>query len=186
MTANTQPRITPSESNEENIPENAPFRESFCGEEAENTHIVKGFFSPPATRFRKSSNMPPRKLNNAERRSREFLTPMEVEAIMSAAEKLGRHGHRDATLILIAYRHALRVSELISLRWDQFDLSQGLLHVRRRKNGNPSTHPIHGAELQALRKLQRDYSNSPYVFCSELNRPLIDSSVRKISNLSSV
>ena len=139
-----------------------------------------GFFSPPATRFRERTNLPPRKPKNAERRSREFLTPLEVEAIMNAAEKLGRHSHRDATLILIAYRHALRVSELISLRWDQFDLSQGLLHVRRKKNGNPSTHPLHGPELRALRRLQREYPNSPYVFCSELNGPLTESSVRKI------
>jgi type 1 fimbriae regulatory protein FimB/type 1 fimbriae regulatory protein FimE len=86
---------------------------------------------------------------NAERRSREFLTPAEVERLINAAEKLGRHGHRDATMILIAYRHALRVSELVSLRWEQVDLAQGLLHVKRLKNGNASTHPLHGPELRA-------------------------------------
>jgi type 1 fimbriae regulatory protein FimB/type 1 fimbriae regulatory protein FimE len=61
---------------------------------------------------------------------------------MAAAKKTGRHGHRDATLILIGYRHALRVSELVSLRWDQVDLGQGLLHVVRRKNGVDCTHPL--------------------------------------------
>jgi type 1 fimbriae regulatory protein FimB/type 1 fimbriae regulatory protein FimE len=75
---------------------------------------------------------------------------------MAAARHLGRHGHRDATMILVAYRHGLRVSELVSLRREQVDLRQGLLHVRRRKNGLPSTHPLRGPELRALRKLLRD------------------------------
>lgn len=83
-------------------------------------------------------------------------------------------------MLLVAYRHALRVSELVSLRWDQVDLAQGLLHVKRLKNGNPSTHPLHGPELRALRKLQRDYPGSAYVFVGERNGPLTDSSVRKI------
>jgi type 1 fimbriae regulatory protein FimB/type 1 fimbriae regulatory protein FimE len=117
---------------------------------------------------------------NAERRSREFLTPAEVERLINAAEKLGRHGHRDATMILIAYRHALRVSELVSLRWEQVDLAQGLLHVKRLKNGNASTHPLHGPELRALRRLQRDYPNCPYVFTGERKGPLTDSTVRKM------
>ena len=60
--------------------------------------------------------------------------------------QLGRHGHRDATMILLADRHGLRVSELVSLRREQLDLRQGLLHVRRRKNGLASTHPLRGHE----------------------------------------
>jgi type 1 fimbriae regulatory protein FimB/type 1 fimbriae regulatory protein FimE len=47
---------------------------------------------------------------------------------MTAAKNVGRHGHRDATLILLGYRHGLRVGELVALRWDQVDLKQGLLH----------------------------------------------------------
>ena len=80
---------------------------------------------------------------------------------MIAAREIGRHGHRDSTLILLAYRHGLRVSELVSLRWEQVDLSQGLLHVTRSKNGTPATHPIRGPELRALRRLQRDYPINP-------------------------
>ena len=67
---------------------------------------------------------PPRK-KNKDARSREYLTPDEVERLMVAAKSLGRHGHRDATLILIAYRHGLRVYELVALRWDMVDLSKG-------------------------------------------------------------
>lgn len=89
-------------------------------------------------------NLPPKRVPNATLRSREYLTADEVEQLMSAAGSIGRHGHRDSTLILIAYRHGFRVSELVSLRWDQVDLKQGALHVGRLKNGTPSVHPIRG------------------------------------------
>jgi len=123
---------------------------------------------------------PPRRLPNRLRRSREHLTPHEVERLMKAAGTTGRHGHRDRTLILLAYRHGLRVSELVALRWEQIDLRQGLLHVTRLKNGVPSTHPVRGLELRALRQLQREYLSSPYVFTTERQGPLTDSAVRKL------
>ena len=75
------------------------------------------------------SPLPPRRQSNASRRKREYLIPDEVEKLLQASAKLGRHGARDRTLILIAYRHGLRVSELVALRWDQVDLKAGL-HVR--------------------------------------------------------
>src|SRR4030095_13737782 len=59
-----------------------------------------------------------------------------------------RWGHRDATAILIAYRHGLRSSELVALRWDDIDLPAGKLHVRRAKGGTASVHPIGGRELR--------------------------------------
>ncbi len=123
---------------------------------------------------------PPPKQPNAERRSREHLTAAEIEALIGAARRLGRHGHRDATMILLAYRHGLRVSELVSLRREQVDLQEGLLHVRRRKNGLPSTHPLRGPEIRALRKLLRDYPDTPYVFVSERRSPMTEATFRKI------
>jgi type 1 fimbriae regulatory protein FimE len=164
----------------DNLAVNDPKWESTPDKEQEEARIVEVTFCPPATPFRESSSKPPRRRPNSERRSREFLTPSEVERLIKAAEGSGRHGHRDATMILIAYRHALRVGELVSLRWDQFDLTQGLFHVRRLKNGNPSTHPLHGPELRALRRLQRDYPDSPYLFSGERKGPMTDSGVRKI------
>jgi hypothetical protein len=77
---------------------------------------------------------PPPKIPDAIRRSREHLTPPEIDRLIAAARRLGRHGHRDATMILLAYWHGLRVSELIGLRREQLDLRRGVLHVRRRKN----------------------------------------------------
>ena len=83
-------------------------------------------------------------------------------------------------MLLIAFRHALRVSELCSLKWDQVDLTQGLLHVHRLKNGNPSTHPLQGPTIRALRRIQREYPTSPYVFSGERKGPITPSSIRKI------
>jgi type 1 fimbriae regulatory protein FimB/type 1 fimbriae regulatory protein FimE len=123
---------------------------------------------------------PPRKPLNAERRSREYLTPGEVDTLMSAARRIGRHGHRDATMILLTYRHGLRVSELVSLRWEQVDLKEGLLHVRRRKHGIATTHPLYGTEIRALRQVARAYPDTPYVFVSERKGPMTASTFRKI------
>ena len=127
-----------------------------------------------------NGKVPPIRMPNAELRSREYLTPDEVDSIMAAAGKTGRHGHRDQTLILIGYRHGLRVSETVGLRWEQVDLKAGLLRVNRVKNGTPATHPLRGPELRALRKIAREYPDSPYVFSSERKGPLTGSSVRKI------
>jgi type 1 fimbriae regulatory protein FimB/type 1 fimbriae regulatory protein FimE len=71
---------------------------------------------------------------------------------------------RDATAILIAYRHALRSSELVALRWDDIDFQAGKLHVRRAKGGTASVHPIGGRKLHALRRLKREAPASVYVF----------------------
>ena len=83
-------------------------------------------------------------------------------------------------MIQLAYRHGLRVAELIALRWDQVNLRDGLLHVRRRKNGLSSTHPLYGVELRALRQVARDYPDTPYVFVTERKGPFTDSTFRKI------
>ncbi|MCB1751043.1 MAG: tyrosine-type recombinase/integrase [Gammaproteobacteria bacterium] len=125
--------------------------------------------------------------NNSELRSREYLTDKEVDVLMDAARRIGRHQHRDATLILLMYRHGLRVSEVTGteksegLRWEQIDLSQGLIHIKRLKNGVPSVHPLRGPEIRALRKLKREQeASSPYVFTTERGGPITSSTVRKM------
>ena len=75
-------------------------------------------------------------------------------------------------MILVAFRHGLRSSELVDLRWDQIDFAHAVLHVRRAKKGTPATHPIVGDEMRALRKLQREQDpKSPFVFTSERGSP---------------
>jgi type 1 fimbriae regulatory protein FimB/type 1 fimbriae regulatory protein FimE len=81
---------------------------------------------------------------NASLRTREYLTPSEVAKLLKVAARRSRYGQRDACLILVAYRHGLRVSEVVALRWDQVDLKAGLLHVRRAKNGTPLHPPSAG------------------------------------------
>lgn len=138
-------------------------------------------FNRPAESAQSPANRKvPRRPKNSTLRTREYLTADEIERMMRAARKTGRHGHRDAALILIGYRHGLRVAELISLRWEQVDFGQGLLHVRRVKNGTPATHPLRGPELRALRRLQREYPPSAYVFVTERGGPLTDSTVRHV------
>ena len=127
-----------------------------------------------------NGKVPPLRRPNKDLRSREYLTSDEVDQLMTAARSIGRHGHRDATLILTAFRHGLRVSELIALRWDMVDLKQGLMHVNRLKNGVASTHPIRGPELRSLRRLKRNYPDTPYLFVTERKGPLTASAVRKV------
>jgi type 1 fimbriae regulatory protein FimB/type 1 fimbriae regulatory protein FimE len=101
----------------------------------------------------------PRRRRNGDLRTREYLTEAEVERLIEAAKR-NRHGHRDATMVLVAYGHGLRASELVDLRWNQVDFQAAALHVRRVKQGTPSVHPIIGDELRALRRLQREYASS--------------------------
>lgn len=121
-----------------------------------------------------------RRRPNAELRTREYLTEAEIEKLLDAV-KDNRWGHRDMTMILVAFRHGLRVAELIDLRWDQIEFEKGCLHVRRAKNGTPSVHPIHGDELRALRKLKREQDpTSPFVFTTERGGPFSVSAFQRL------
>jgi integrase len=119
-------------------------------------------------------------VNSSVERTREYLTGAEVEKLMESARKASRHGHRDATIILIAYRHGLRASEVCDLQWHQVELNAGRLHVRRSKRGTPSVHPIQGDEQRALRRLQREQPPSPYVFTSERGGPIAPKSLHTL------
>jgi integrase len=101
---------------------------------------------------------------------RDYLTEREVERLMDAARE-NRWGHRDATAILLAYRHGLRASELVGLRWDDIDWQTSTLHVRRAKGGIGTRQPLAARELRALRRLQREASGV-HIFVSERDAPL--------------
>ena len=133
----------------------------------------------PALRVVGEAVTPPRRQHNSARRPREYLTPAEVEMLITAARKRGRYGHRDATMILVAYRHGLRVGELCALTWDQVDFGQGLLHVARLKHGVPSVHPLGGEELRALRRLRREQPEGRHLFQTERDAPMTPAGFRK-------
>jgi site-specific recombinase XerD len=103
---------------------------------------------------------------------RKYLTEAEIDRLMSAAGR-NRWGHRDRTMILLAYRHGFRAGELVDLQWHQVELDAGRLHVRRLKNGTPSVHPLRGDEVRALRRLRREQeSGSTFVFLTERDAPM--------------
>lgn len=110
-------------------------------------------------RSNEKRNVPPGRGKNADLREREYLTPDEAAAMVMQAGKVGRHPVRDRAIILALYRHGLRVSELISLRWSQVDFKRAEMHVRRKKSGTPSVQPIVGDELRLLRKVKREYGD---------------------------
>jgi integrase len=126
----------------------------------------------------KNGTVPPRLTAYGTRRPREYLTVKEVGLLMETARDHGRYGHRDATMILIAYRHGLRAGELCALRWDQVDLEHGLIHVRRLKNGTPSVHPVGGTEIRAFRRLKQ--LESRHVFLTERRAPMTTAGFRKM------
>jgi type 1 fimbriae regulatory protein FimE len=111
---------------------------------------------------------------------RDYLQPHEVDAMVQAARKSGRHRARDAAIILMLFRHGLRTAKLVALRWPQVDLKAGYLDVHRVKHGHHAKHPLRGPQLRLLRELQRIYPDSPYVFVSERQAPLSPRSIREI------
>jgi integrase len=113
----------------------------------------------------------PKRPPNKDLRTREHLTEAEVERLIKAIQD-NRYGHRDGTMVLVAYKPGLRAAELVDLRWEQVDFRTATLHVRRVKQGTPTTHPILGDELRALRRLQREQEpKSPFMFTSERGAP---------------
>jgi len=118
---------------------------------------------------------------NTELRQREYLTPAEVEKLMAEARRGGRYSHRDATLILMAYRHGLRAVEICDLEWSQVEFGRAAtLHVRRAKNGKPSAHPLRGDEIRALRELRRQFPDSAFVFATERGGPFTTDAVNRL------
>jgi site-specific recombinase XerD len=142
------------------------------------SHTVQ---APKVGKTEKPERQSPNFHKYSEVRTREHLLPEEVSAMRSAIKKSkGRHAHRDSTLILLIYRHGLRVAEVASLLPSQIDWNGGTIYVKRVKKGTPSTHPLYSEEIRSLRKLQRDYPASPYVFQSSRRGPLAEDTIRGI------
>lgn len=130
----------------------------------------------PAGPATESGTVPNRKANDA-LRTRSHLTESEVESLLKVARQ-GRYGVRDHLMVLMAFRHGLRVSELVDLKWSDIDFKAGTIHVRRLKGSKDSTHYLEGDELRPLRALQRA-ATGPFVFTSERSGPISAAGFRK-------
>ncbi len=116
-------------------------------------------------------------------RAKDFLTAAELASLLEAA-KAGRHGTHDHLLLMMMFRHGLRVSEAVSLRMDELDLDRSMLWVHRLKGGLSVQQPIAGDELRAIRRyLAVRQGNLPWLFLSERGQPLTRQAVSYLVGL---
>ena len=118
--------------------------------------------------------------NDTYRPRGEWLHREEINRLAKAAAKIGRHGHRDETIIREGFRHGLRVTELIELRRDQVHFPTNKIHIRRLKGSKGTDHDMSPNETRALRRIFRECPDSPWVFTSQKGGPLTRSAVQKM------
>lgn len=141
-----------------------------------NQVVMLAAYRTPST---ENGTVPPKRRRNADRRPREYLTEPEVEKLMKAAGS-NRNGLRDRVMILVCFRHALRVGELVNLQWSDVDLDRATLHVRRLKGSISGSHPMDGDEVRALRALRREAPDGVFVFNAEGGGPISAAGFRKM------
>ena len=133
--------------------------------------------APPTTILRKVPRPPIRHKDN---RPRKHLTPTEVAGLLRAARKSGRYRLRDEVAVLLAYRHGLRATELVTLQWSQVDLRGATITVHRAKGGMTTEHPLRAVELRLLGQLRRQHPEAAYVLMTERGTPWTTDNFRKV------
>ena len=113
---------------------------------------------------------------------RRYLTPTEIEALLAVtrSQKNRSQSLRNRLMIVLAYHHGLRVSELVSLEWTALDLNSGNFHITRKKNGISSVHPLVADELRGLKQLRRQNPNARFVFLSNRGTPMTRQNVNAL------
>ena len=113
------------------------------------------------------SNLSPGRPKNKDVRSRTYLTLAEVNDLLAAIQSRGRHTERDYALALLMFRHGLRVSEAIALRWDAVSFDDRKLSVNRVKNSLSGVHPLQPDEVEALQALRAKGYDARLLFVGE-------------------
>jgi len=121
--------------------------------------------SATPARTTENGKVPPKR--HKDTRPRKHLEPSEVAALLKAAHKSGRYRLRDEVAVMLAYRHGLRATELVSLQWAQIDLRGATIVIPRAKGGFETHHPLRSIELRLLGKLRRENPEAPYVLMTE-------------------
>ncbi len=104
---------------------------------------------------------------DAHERAKNFLTEVETQRLLDAGKR-GRHGLRDHVLLLMLYRHGLRVSELVEMRRDQVNMKRSRVWVARLKNSLSTEQPVLGDALRALKRyLATRDDDLPWLFINE-------------------
>jgi integrase len=128
---------------------------------------------------------PPGRKPNKYYRSREYLTPSEVRSLLNATlSRPSRYGERDFLLMLMMFRHGLRVGEAVGekcgLRWDAVMWGEGQIFITREKGSDSGVHPLREDELVHLKKLREQFPESKYIFVSERGEVMKTDAVRKL------
>ncbi|MBN3945017.1 MAG: tyrosine-type recombinase/integrase [Nostoc sp. NMS7] len=128
---------------------------------------------------------PPKRKSNKHYRSREYLTPSEVRSLLNATlSRPSRYGERDFLLMLMMFRHGLRVGEAVGekygLRWDAVMWGEGQIFITREKGSDSGVHPLREDELVHLKKLREQFPDSKYIFVSERGEVMKTDAVRKL------
>lgn len=123
-----------------------------------------------------------RKPKQKDRRGPKFLTEGQVEELIQVAYKasLPSHRKRNALMLMMLFRHGLRRTEAIQLRWDQINMKDAQLHVYRLKNGKMSIHPIKERELRMINEHRKTAPSNIYVFTDSAGVPLGREGIRRM------
>lgn len=121
----------------------------------------------------------PKREKNSVYRSREYLTPAEVQQLIQAAGERGRHRLRDRTLLLLMFRHGLRAGEASLLKWDAVMLGERSLFIARLKGSESGIHRLQLDEVEALQQLKQQYGGH-YLFVGERGQQLSTDAIEKI------
>ncbi|EDN69083.1 Type 1 fimbriae Regulatory protein fimB [Beggiatoa sp. PS] len=111
---------------------------------------------------------------------RKHLLESEVDLLLEATRKSKHYPQRNYCLVLLIYRHALRLSEAINMTWSQIDFANETIYVERIKGSVSGTHPLRPVEIMALKLLKQDTNGSKHLFISQRNKPLGKRSVQHL------